>query len=475
MVADLQDALRSRPWYLGLLAALVWMALAAPAYAQQASTEWIDVEMGKSHIHTLPGRYRTVLVSDPEVAEVEAIDQDQFSVRGLTVGSTDLWIWLKGVDEPLHYLISVRQDLTDLARRIGELSGSSNPPRIYPIKDRLVVDGPVADLQTLERITAVARLFDPEFVNLMSVQGDHQVQLEVVFAEVSRTAMREMGLNVLWGDAALGFGLNGPNSTNGGGVTQQLDLQNSINFGTAPAPSTGTFSILGVLDSATVDWLDVSAILSVLEQYNISKILAEPTLVALSGQQAEFLAGGEIPIPVAQTNNRITVEFKEYGVKLVFVPTVLADEVVDMRVYIEVSEIDGTTGTRITGIEIPGFVSRKGESYLRIENGRTFAMAGMLSDSMDSTRAKIPILGEIPIVGAFFSYNTHRRDETELMIFVTPRLVRPLAPEEVPPPPGAMEDNNPNDFEFFLLGLDHRLGSRGDDSTAPSGPVGMSR
>jgi pilus assembly protein CpaC len=201
-------------------------------------------------------------------------------------------------------------------------------------------------------------------------------------------------------------------------------------------------------------------------------VLAQPTLVALSGQQAEFLAGGEIPIPVAQFGNRISIEFKEYGVKLVFVPTVLGNDVVDVRVYVEVSDVDSATAIRVTGIEIPGFISRKSQSHLRLESGTTFAMAGMLHETTRATSAKVPLLGDLPVVGSLFRYVQHRHNESELMIFVTPELVRPMAADEVPDPPGTTENNNPNDFELFMLGLDHHVGSR---TAEPTGPIGLAR
>ena len=153
-------------------------------------------------------------------------------------------------------------------------------------------------------------------------------------------------------------------------------------------------------------------------------------------------------------------------------PTVLGGQVIDLRMYFEVSEIDNSTSTRITGIEIPGFLSRKASTHLRVRNGMTFAVAGLISEGLRYSCANIPVLGEIPIIGSLFSYTKHIRDETELMIFVTPRLVRPMTAGEVPAPPGAFEDNNPNDFELFMLGMDHRTGSRTAD---PAGPVGMQR
>jgi pilus assembly protein CpaC len=154
------------------------------------------------------------------------------------------------------------------------------------------------------------------------------------------------------------------------------------------------------------------------------------------------------------------------------VPTVLGGDVIDMRVYVEVSEPDFASGTRITGIQVPGFVSRKGRTHLRVDNGMTFAMAGLLSENTVYARSEVPGLGRIPLIGTLFRYTRHVREETELLIMVTPRLVRPLAPGEVPAAPGTTENNNPSDVELFLFGMGHRTGSR---SAKPTADVGLQR
>lgn len=453
-----------------LTAAALAFTLSTEASAQDSfasQREWMDVEVGTSDIKKSTRPILRVALSNEEVASVSLISEGQVRVLGKSVGTTDLWIWYRDDPErPQVYEVVVHRDLSEVIRRVSDIAGTAAPPRIYPAQERIVVEGPVPDVQTLERIAALVSVYDEDFINLMTVTGDHQVQLEVVFAEVSRTAVREMGVDYILQTA----GSSGVEVTNAF-ATQNLGwvLQNVTSIG--GFGSINGFGLLGGLGGGSSP-VNMIALLEVLEEHNITKILAQPTLVALSGQQAEFLAGGEIPIPVAQNNNRITLEFKEYGVKVVFVPTVLAGDVIDLRAYVEVSEVDETTTTRITGIEIPGFLVRKADSHMRIDSGMTFAMAGLLSDTVRYSRAQVPVLGDLPLIGVLFSNTSHRREETELVIFVTPRLVRPLAPEDVPPPPGALEDNNPNDFELFLLGMDYRAGSR---TWTPSGPVGAQR
>ncbi len=450
-------------------AAMLWVgsAFVSPAYADGADV--IDVGVGSSVIQHEKKSITRVLISNPDVAELRLLEEGQYQVRGLAVGNTDLWVWFRGDEaHPKSYRVIVANDLSDVQRRIGFVV-QGPPPRIYPVRDRLVVEGAVDDLETLERVAAIAKIYDKEFVNLMTVRGDHQVQLKVVFAEVSRTGLRELGINAFGNVNQYYGGLLGAGKSSSANAEVYDDKQiPNINVGVLQAPSGEAFNFIGMVAGAA----NISGILSILEQYSLARTLAEPTLVALSGQQAEFLVGGEIPIPTSQVGDRVSIEFKEYGVKLVFVPTVLAGQVIDMRAYVEVSNIDPSTSIKLSGVEIPGLTSRKGKTHLRLQNGMTFAMAGILDERTTAIRSSVPLLGDLPLIGALFRYVKHQRDETELVIFVTPSLVRPLAPGEVPPAPGTTENYNPSDFQLFIMG---NITAPASHTAEPTGAYGMKR
>ncbi len=438
--------------------------------AHADDTLMIDVGVGQSVIRREPRSLSRVLISNPEVASLKLLEEGQFQILGLEVGTTDLWVWYRDdVEHPRVYQVHVENDLSDMTRRVNA-AVPGVAPRVYAVKDRVVVEGEVADLESAERVASIARIYDEKFVNLMTVKGDSQVQLHVTFAEVSRTGLRELGLNILGQTSRDQYSIAGPGSTSSGVAEKASTVTYpNINENIVTAPGAGVFNLIGLVTSTPVD---ITAILSVLEEYDLARTLAQPTLVSLSGQQAEFLAGGEIPIPVGQNNGAITIEFKEYGVKLVFVPTVLSGDVIDMRTYVEVSELDEVNALKLSGIEIPAFIKRKADSHLRIEDGMTFAMAGMLKEHTKAFRSQIPILGDIPIIGSLFRFVKHGREETEVVIFVTPELVRPMAASEVPAAPGSSENYNPNDFELFMLGTIERPGTR---SAKPTGAVGLQR
>ena len=199
-----------------------------------------------------------------------------------------------------------------------------------------------------------------------------------------------------------------------------------------------------------------------LEENGLAKVLAEPTLVTLSGQEAKFLAGGELPVPLSSSLGQITVEWKKFGIQLAFTPTVIDQGTISLKVASEVSDLDPTNGITVGGIVIPGLTSRQAETTVRLGDGESFAIAGLMSDKVRSTIDKVPWLGNIPILGALFRSSQYQRQETELLVVITAQLVKPVAPRVALPLPTDFIGQEPDSFAFFLLGMDEVGSSRQD-------------
>jgi pilus assembly protein CpaC len=248
-------------------------------------------------------------------------------------------------------------------------------------------------------------------VNRLKVATPLQVMLQVKISEVSRTVTREIGVNLLSGDKTGGFNF-------------AIGQGNGINTDTGAAiiPATGTALRL----AGNVLGVDIISRLQLAETNGLSTTLAEPSLSALSGETASFLAGGEFPIPIASGLNGTSIEFKEYGVSLAFTPTVLEGGRISMRVRPEVSELSAEGAIRVGGVQVPSLTTRRAETTVELGSGQSFMIAGLLRNSNSNSVDKAPFLGDLPIIGALFRSNSFKRNETELVIVVTPYLVRPV-------------------------------------------------
>jgi len=442
------------------LTAPMTAAMAQEAGAQQGA-DWLDIELNKSIVIETPRVPRAISITNPDIADVVQLGSPtKWQIQGAAIGSTDLVIQFGGDEPPLIYEITVHQDLSDMIRRVEGLA-PENPPRVYPLNGRIVVEGSVPDLDTLERVAMVARMYDEEFVNLMQVGGDHQVQLEVIYAEVSRTGLRRMGINVLWSLPQAGAGLlNNLSTLPQSGLGSVTNLQ--------PFALDAGYNALGYVAQG----INIIGVMNLLDSHNLGKVIAQPTLVSLSGQKAEFLNGGQIPIVVPNPQGFATAQFRDYGTRMLFIPTVLSGDVIDVQVDLELSDLDTANGVNLSGAIIPALTTRRARAHVRLKSGMTFAIAGLLSETTTFARDGVPGLSRIPILGAFFREIEHRREEIEIMVYVTPRLVRPMAEDEVPPILGSTEDNNPGDLKFYLLGMDRKDRSR---TAEPTGPIGLHR
>jgi pilus assembly protein CpaC len=412
----------------------------------------LALEIGQNRLLVLGEAVARVSVADPKVADLKIITPTQLLLTAHGPGSTDLTLWNRQ-DQPMVVALRVRRNLEGLRRQVSELFPGEKI-KVSGEGDLIVLSGEVSDVRVPERVVEVAKLHSEKIVNLITVSGNQQVQLEVKFAEVSRNGLRAMGFNLFHIDQAgnrVG-GFVAPPSSN---LLEPLSIPGTGGAGPPPVfpPSKGNAFTLFFSSFPNFPF---SVAVSLLESNGLAKVLAEPTLVALSGQEAKFLSGGEFPIPISTGFGNVAVQWKQFGIILEFVPTVLGQDTIQLRLVSEVSEVDPSRQVTIGGFTLPALATRKSETTIRLNDGQSFAIAGLLSNNVRSQIDKVPLLGDIPILGALFRSVEYRRSESELLVVVTSRLTRPLAPHEVPPLPTDAELNDPNDFALFLLGLEGR-------------------
>jgi len=302
----------------------------------------------------------------------------------------------------------------------------------------------------------------PQIINLLRVPGVQQVMLQVRIAELNRTALRRVGSEILAIDSSTG---NIVGTNIGGAIIEELGLATAIGSST---------TAFGIFPSG--DW---QILLNILRRNAVLNILAEPNLVALNGHHASFLAGGQFPIPVPQgsggASNSVTIEFKDFGVHLDFVPYIQDDGFIRLQVDSEVSTIDFSIGTTLVvgGDPVPGLNTRKANTTVEIRQGQTLAIAGLLNVELDARTSRIPGLGDLPYIGPLFSNTSHERVEKELIVLVTPLLVSPMDSCEVGPLPGS-EIKDPNDKELYLLNrIEGRTGRHHRSTTSWDNPLGL--
>lgn len=478
-------------------AGVVLAALAAPTTAaaqpkvtsMAEASQTIEMQVGETRLVHLSEQIIRISVADPEVADVQVVTPRQVLITAQAVGTTHLIMWGE-LDDSLVVSLECTRNLDQLRSQFAQLFPGQEI-EVGSVGDLVVLSGSVSDLRIPARAAEVAKLYAEQFANLIEVTGDQQVQLEVRFAEVSRSALREMGLNYLWRDSARGYvgGATNPGTRVGeylGGGSSDLRIPGTSSETGPPLSASPVFEdAFNLFFSTGLEEFPFSAILSILADEGLAKVLAEPTLVAMSGQEASFHAGGEVPILIARQLGEVSVHFKKFGVRLEFSPTVLGEGTMNLELRVEVSEPDPNSGVSLGGFQVPGFRSRSSATTVRIKDGQSFAVAGLLSEQVRSQVAKIPLLGDVPILGALFRSTAYQREETELLVVVRAHLVRPGTEEQLPLLPGEGEFTDPSDFELFLLG---RLTGGPDESVrrpqrapaaaiqgGPSGPIGFVR
>lgn len=442
-------------------------AIAAPAGSAHAGT--LEVPLNKSEIVSTDVAIAKAMIGNDDIADVLPVNTRSIYVLGKKMGTTSLTLYDASGRVIAIMDVAVGPDVEALRTQLARfIPGEKLDARIS--NDAVVLTGLVSDPGAVGRAVQIARTYaGDKVVNLISVGSSQQVMLEVRFAEVNRSSGFDVGANFAASSATGRFqGVTGagsgfvpalPGSVNTSTVNGVTTVTTS---GGQPAflsavPISGAFGVFR--QSFNLGGLSIDAMLNALETKGLAKTLAQPTLVAISGERASFLAGGEFPVPVAQSSSlgtgannapAITVQFKPFGVSLGFTPTVLSDKTISMIVEPEVSSIDPTASITVGNISIPGIRTRRASTTIELRDGESFALAGLMQQEFKTSVSQMPLLGSIPIIGALFRSSNFQKGETELLIVVTPRLVAPIRPSQVRLPTDAISD--PTAAGTILLG-----------------------
>lgn len=407
---------------LGVTAASAWTERKV---AEDAKT--LEIERGRSTVVEVEKPFTTIAVADPNIASVTATSDLSFFVRGKTPGWTTVLIYDdKGAIQDM-IPVSVSIGLDSLRRDLARLLPNEDLD-VHPVHDGIFVQGDISSADAASTAMKLAERYVPGGVaNGLTVDQSQQVMLEVRFIEINRNVAKEIAI--------------GSSISRAGDFIVNTDGDLITGIAQTAAAITG----VGLGGGVNLD-LTIQA----LETNGIARTLARPNLVALSGDTASFLAGGEFPIPIAQGDETISVEFRDFGVGLEFTPTVLGDDIINLKVIPEVSSLDFANGVNTGLITVPALTTRRAETTVELRDGQAFAIAGLLQGDYFNDVRKTPWIGDVPVIGQLFSSKSYRRAETELVIIIVPRLVQPAAsPDDLSTPLDFIGE--PTEPSFFLL------------------------
>ena len=410
------------------VAAPAALAPVTPALAQSAykPTRQVQLSVGEGQMINLPGSVASVWTSNPKVADVYVNSARQINIFGKDFGEATIIATSAKGTVVYGAQVRVSQNLPSI-NEVMRAAMPNSDVSILTVGQTAILQGTVASPEDLNFAEQLAtRELNPgvDFskdgamckicvINRLRTATPLQVNLKVKIAEVSRDLLKQVGVNLMSRDTSGGF-LFGIGRGNPGSITGSTGTFN-IN------PAATTIGAAGHLFG-----LDLLSTLDLAETDGLVSTLAEPNLTALSGETASFLAGGEFPIPVSQGNQSVTIEYKQYGVSLAFTPIVLADGRISMRVRPEVSELSDAGALKLGGFSVPALTTRRAETTVELGSGQSFMLAGLLRNSNTNSVDKAPFLGDLPIIGALFRSQSFKRQETELVIIVTPYLVKPI-------------------------------------------------
>ncbi len=432
------------------------VASSAVAAAQQPTGETLELRAGASTLLSLGGRAATVVVAHPEILDARPVNPEELLLVARSPGATDLLVRLEsGVAVTRRVRVTV--DVTELRRSLGLLFGSELS--VEDLGGTVVVRGNLADTDVAATLVSYMNSTDLKWANLTRIAGVQQVQLRVRIAEASRTALRELSFGGVGGTRSGFGGLQSP----GGSPFQPVSISPKAGSDLGSGEYSYGANAISVSNATTMFFgipsADFEAYLQALSENRYVRLLAEPNLVAMSGEEAAFLVGGEFPVPVVQNGqvgggNYITIVYKDFGVRLNFRPQVLGGGRIRLEVAPEVSELSEVGAVRQNGFTIPAVVTRRSSTTVELGTGQSFAMAGLLRSKDQARVSRMPVLGDLPMLGPLFRSVRYEQDMTELVVMVTADLVDPLDDGFDRPMPGDLHVA-PTDWEFFTQGVFH--------------------
>ena len=438
--------LRSALVYL-LVAVGVMAALEGPAAAAtDPALLRLEVTIGKSQVLNLQEPFARVSVTNPAIADVFVVTPNQILINGKAVGTTSLVVFYPS--KTIFFDVLVQTDLALLRERLRQVAPRDDI-QVHAAQDAIILDGSVSSERTTAGALEVAGVFAPKgkVISLLSLTDvkPQQVLLQVHVAEIARAALKELGFSA----RALGQSFQGA-ATPGNPFALALGAIGPVVANGVFGQTTPDFGLSGSSIFLSSGSRDYAGVIRAMSDRNVLRTLAKPNLVTQSGKEAKFLSGGEFPYPVAQQNNTISIEFKEFGVGLIFLPVVMDGETINLRVRPEVSSLDFSQGLQSNGFNIPVIRKNEAATTVNLKDGESFAIAGLINNEVRQAVAKIPVLGDIPILGALFRSTRFQNNETELLFVVTAKLVKADAPGDGPDARRLM-DLRPEEKKDFTL------------------------
>lgn len=468
--------------------ALVPTSATLHAQSMTSPARTVTISIGRGELVTVPGRMADIFVADDDVADVQVKSANQLYVFGKAGGETTVYASNASGDVVWSANVRVGNNLDSIDQML-HLAMPEARVSVATMNNTVLLTGTVAAPEDAAEAERLVKAFVGEKTNVISrlkMATPLQVSLHVKFAEVSRSMVRDLGFNLTTVDSTGGFKFGiGQGRAIGSTFTTDPRLPMAVGGGNVavsgliPDPTGATTNLVsrpGTAVSATATGstlsgmgkllgLDLLGALDAGETLGLVTTLSEPNLTAISGETADFLAGGEYPIPVSQGLGQTSIEYKRYGVSLAYTPTVLANGRISIRVRPEVSELTSTGALKLENTEVPALTVRRAETTVELGSGQSFMIAGLLSNTAQNTLTKMPGAGDVPILGSLFRSTRYRKGETELVIVVTPYLVNPVNANDIKLPTDGFQ--SPNDLQRLLGNMDND-GVTGGDRPKPT-------